>query len=101
VHQLFIPLTVTRVMKIIKQYLPLSGLSNTKKLKYETAIQLYNLEQDNGKHFTLEDIGKKFFTINEKIARGQALTHLALGSAARSQYDHDHKRGNGRWYGAG
>jgi transposase InsO family protein len=78
----------------------LSGLSSTKNLKYETAIQLYNLECDNGKHFTLENIGKKFFSIDEKIAREQALTRSALGSVASSQYDHDPKRGNGRGYGA-
>jgi hypothetical protein len=46
----------------------LSGLSNTKNMKYETAIQLYNLELENGKTFTLEGIEKKFFSIDEKIA---------------------------------
>jgi hypothetical protein len=61
----------------------LSGLSNTKNMKYETAIQLYNLEMDNRKTFTLEEIKTKFFSIDKKIARDQALTRLAIGSAAR------------------
>jgi hypothetical protein len=78
----------------------LSGLSNTKNMKYETAIRLNNLELENAK-FTLEEIGKKFFSIDEKIACDQALTRLALGSAARSQHDHGHKRGSSRGYGAG
>jgi hypothetical protein len=79
----------------------LSGLSSAKNMKYETAIQLYNLEKENGKTFTLEAIEKKFFAINEKIARDQALTRLALGSAARSRYDYEPKRGIGKGYGSG
>ncbi len=73
----------------------LSGLFLTKNLKYETAIQLYNLERENGKQFTLQEIEQKFFSINEKSARNQAFTRLSLGSAARSQNDYRHKRGNG------
>jgi hypothetical protein len=53
-------------------------------MKYETAIQLYTLELENGKIFTLEDIREKISN-NAKIVYDQALTHLALGSAiARS-----------------
>jgi hypothetical protein len=72
----------------------LSGLSATKNTKYETAVQLYNLEQDNGRTFTLQDIEQKFFSIDEKSARDQALTHLSLGNAATSHRDYNHKGGN-------
>jgi hypothetical protein len=39
----------------------LSGLSITKNTKYETAVQLYNLEQEKGRTFTLQNIEQKFF----------------------------------------
>ncbi len=74
----------------------LSGLSATKNTKYKTAVQLYNLEQENGRTFTLQDIEQKKFSIDEKSARDQALTRLSLGNAATSHHDYNHKRGNRR-----
>jgi hypothetical protein len=79
----------------------LSGLSNTKNMKNETAIQLYNLEQDNGKSFTLQQLEQKFFSIDEKTACDQSLTQLALSSMVRHHNDQDHKRGDGSGYGSG
>lgn len=38
----------------------LSGLSHTKNMKYETALQLNHLECDNGKVYTIHEIEKKF-----------------------------------------
>ncbi len=38
----------------------LAGMHTSKKSKYDTALQLYHLEQENGKTFTLEDIEKIF-----------------------------------------
>ncbi len=50
------------------------GLSNTKNIKYETAIHLYNLEQENGKSFTLHELEQKKFSIDEKTAHAETLT---------------------------
>ncbi len=38
----------------------LAGLSTSKYPKYNTAVQLYNLERDSGKSYSLEDIEKNF-----------------------------------------
>ena len=37
----------------------MAGLSTSKYPKYDTAVQLYNLERDSGKSHSLEDIEKK------------------------------------------
>jgi hypothetical protein len=71
----------------------LSGLSTTKNMKYETAIQLYNLEREGGKIFTLQDIEQKFFAIDKKSARDQTLTRLSYINTARG---HQQKKVNGR-----
>jgi hypothetical protein len=63
----------------------LAGLGTSKNSKYDTAVQLYNLERDSGKLYSLEDIEKKFFAIDEKISREAAKTHIAQGNVAMSQ----------------
>jgi hypothetical protein len=55
----------------------LAGLATSKNPKYDTAVQLYNLKRDGGKLYTLEDIEKKFFSINEKISRDVASARIA------------------------
>jgi hypothetical protein len=44
----------------------LAGLATPKNPKYDTAVQLYNLDWDGGKVYSLEDVKKKFFAIDEK-----------------------------------
>ena len=39
----------------------LASLATSKNPEYDTAVQLFNLERDGGKTYTLEDIEKKFF----------------------------------------
>ena len=58
----------------------LAGLATSKNPKYDTAVQLYNLVRDGGKLYTLEDIEKKFFSIDEKISRDVASAHIAQGN---------------------
>jgi predicted DsbA family dithiol-disulfide isomerase len=61
----------------------LNGLSFSKNPKYDTALQLYHLEREHGKiFFTLEDIDKRFFSMDKQIAREKVLTRIALGNAA-------------------
>jgi hypothetical protein len=63
----------------------LNGLNHSKNPKYDTALQLYRLEREHGKiFFTLEDIEKRFFSMDEQISREKALTRIALGNAANS-----------------
>ena len=50
--------------------------------KYDTAVQLYNLERDGGKNYSLKDIEKKFFAIDEKTSREAAKTRIAQGNVA-------------------
>jgi hypothetical protein len=64
-----------------------------KNMKCETALQLYSLECDNGRIFTLEEIGKKFFAIDEKIARDQSSLRIASGHVACSNHNINHKTG--------
>jgi hypothetical protein len=70
--------------------LALARLATSKNSLYDTAVQLFQLERDSGKQYTLEDLEHKFFTIDKKQSREQTLTHLAAGNAA-----HSHKRGTG------
>jgi hypothetical protein len=63
----------------------LTGLNYSKNLKYDTALQLYRLEREHGKmSFTLEDIEKRFFSMDEQIARDKSLTRIAMGNVANS-----------------
>jgi hypothetical protein len=60
----------------------LTGLGCSKNPKYDTALQLYQLEREHGKmSFTLEDIEKRFFSLDEQAARERALTRIVLGNA--------------------
>jgi hypothetical protein len=63
----------------------LAGLITSKNPKYDTAVQLFNLERDNGKVYSLEDIEKKFFAIDEKTGRETASARIALGNVAMGQ----------------
>jgi transposase InsO family protein len=63
----------------------LAGLAMSKNPKYDTAVQLYNLERDGGKMYTLEDVEKKFFAIDEKISRETASCRIAQGNMAMGQ----------------
>jgi transposase InsO family protein len=63
----------------------LAGLGSSKNPKYDTAVQLYNLERDSGKIFTLEDLEKKFFAIDEKSSREAVKTRIAQGNVAMGQ----------------
>jgi hypothetical protein len=69
----------------------LAGLCNTKNPKYDTAAQLFQLECNGRKTFTLEDL-KKSFSADKKHGRDQALTRLATGHVAtgyrRGHSDH-------------
>jgi hypothetical protein len=52
----------------------LAGLTTSENQKYDTAVQLYNLERDSGKVYSLEDVKKKFFAIDKKpVVRQQVL----------------------------
>jgi hypothetical protein len=63
----------------------LTGLSFSKNPKNYTALQLYRLERDHGTmSFTLKDVEKCFFSMDEQSARNKALTKIALGHAANS-----------------
>jgi hypothetical protein len=70
----------------------LAGLYNTKNMKYDTALQLFHLEHDNGSTFTLQDFQQKFFRIDKETSRKASLSHLATGSAAQSYYNNDSRR---------
>ncbi len=61
------------------------------------ALQLYRLEreQDPGK-YTLEQLEKKFFGMDEQSARDLALTRIALGHAAQSHRLHNSHSKRGR-----
>jgi len=75
----------------------LAGLGTSKSPKYDTAVQLYNLERDGGKNFTLEDLEKKFFAIDEKTSREAAKTRIAQGNMAQGhREDHAHRNRGGR-----
>jgi hypothetical protein len=70
----------------------LAGLNSTHNAKYDTALQLYRLEQETGsKTFTLEQLEKKFFTMDEQAARDNALTKIELSNAAQSHRLHNDK----------
>jgi hypothetical protein len=60
----------------------LAGLGTSKNAKYDTAVQLYNLERDSGKAYSLEDIEKKFFVLDKKFSREAAKTRVAQGNVA-------------------
>jgi len=64
----------------------LAGFTSTQNHRYETALQLYHLEreQDPSK-FTLAQLEKKFFSMDEQTARDLALTHVAFGHAAHGK----------------
>jgi hypothetical protein len=75
----------------------LAGLGTSKNAKYDTAIQLYNLERDSRKTYTLEDIEKKFFAIDEKVSREAAKAQIAQGNMAHGQRrDRTHRNRNDR-----
>ena len=75
----------------------LAGLGTSKSPKYDTAVQLYNLERDGGKNFTLEDLEKKFFAIDEKTSREAAKTRIAQGNMAQGHRgDNSHRNRGGR-----
>jgi len=59
-----------------------AGLGMSENSKYDTAVQLYNLERDGGKNYSLKDIEKKFFAIDEKTSREAAKTRIAQGNVA-------------------
>ncbi len=61
------------------------------------ALQLYRLEreQDPGK-YTLEQLEKNFFGMDEQSARDSALTRIALGHAAQSHRLHHFNSKRGR-----
>jgi len=63
----------------------LAGLATSHNPRYDTAVQLYNLERDGGKTYTLEEIEKKFFAIDEKMSREHASARIAQGNMATSQ----------------
>jgi hypothetical protein len=63
----------------------LAGLATTKNPKYDTAVQLFNLERDSGKIYSLEDIEKKFFAIDEKTGRETVSARIAQGHVAMGQ----------------
>lgn len=74
----------------------LAGLHNTKHMKYDTALQLFHLEHDNGQTFMLRRKEQKFFGIDEKTSCEASLGHLAMNSAASSYQNNNphHKKGN-------
>jgi hypothetical protein len=75
----------------------LAGLGTSKSPKYDSAVQLYNLECDSGKIFTLEDLEKKIFAIDEKTSREAAKTRIAQGNMAQGQGgDRAHHNRGGR-----
>jgi hypothetical protein len=75
----------------------LAGLGTSKNPKYDTAVQLYNLERDSGKVYMLEDLEKKFFAIDEKASRELAKTRIAQGNMAHGQRgDRTHRNRGGR-----
>jgi len=43
----------------------LAGISTSSNSTYETAVQLYNLERESGKVFSLKDLERKFFSIDK------------------------------------
>jgi hypothetical protein len=65
----------------------LAGFTSTQNNHYETALQLYWLEckQDPGK-FTLAQLEKKFFGMDEQSARDLALTRIASSHAAQGKH---------------
>jgi translation initiation factor IF-1 len=63
----------------------LAGLGSSKSPKYDTAVQLYNLERDSGKIFTLEHLEKNFFALDEKTSREAAKIRIAQGNTAQGQ----------------
>lgn len=74
----------------------LAGLYNSKSMKFDMAVQLFHLERDNGRIFTLQDIEQKFLTIDEKTSREASLSRLATGNSARTNQQNNsrYKRGN-------
>jgi uncharacterized protein YdcH (DUF465 family) len=79
----------------------LTSLNFSKNPKYDTALQLYRLEREHGKmSFTLEDIEKRFFSMDEQTAREKILTRIALGNATNSSNSlkrgQHHKNGKGK-----
>jgi hypothetical protein len=63
----------------------LAGLITSKNPKYDTAVQLFNLERDGSKVYSLKDIEKKFFAIDEKTGRETASVRIAQGNVAMGQ----------------
>jgi hypothetical protein len=55
----------------------LAGLGTSKNAKYDTAVQLYNLERDSGKVYSLEDIEKNsLHWTRNSVERRQKLESL-------------------------
>jgi hypothetical protein len=63
----------------------LASLVTSKNPKYDIAVQLFNLERDGGKTYTLEDIEEKFFAIDKKISCEAASVRITQGNMATSQ----------------
>ncbi len=75
----------------------LAGLTSTNNSKFETALQLYRLEQDqDSKKYTLEPLEKNFFGMDEQSARDSALTRIALGNVAQTHRIHNSHSKRGR-----
>jgi hypothetical protein len=64
----------------------LAGFTSTQNHPYETALHLYRLEreQDPSK-FTLAQLEKKCFSMDEQTARDSALSRVAFGHAAHGK----------------
>jgi len=60
----------------------LARLGTSKNAKYDTAVQLYNLERDSGKLYSLDDVEKKYFALDKKSSREAAKLRLAQGHVA-------------------
>jgi hypothetical protein len=76
----------------------LAGITSTNNTRYDTALQLYRLEREQDPtKFTLDQLEKKFFSMDEQSARDQALTRIALGHAAQSHRVHHNNSKRGRY----
>jgi hypothetical protein len=64
-------------------------MTSTNNSRYKTALQLYRLEREqDSKTYTLAQLEKNFFGMDEQTARDSALTRIALGHAAQSHRLH-------------
>jgi hypothetical protein len=72
---------------------------------YDTALQLYRLEREHGKiSFTLDYVEKRFYSMDEQIARDKLLTRIAMGNVANSllrgqqhlHRNHSHQNNKGK-----